>query len=116
MLGVRLVAFPSHIPARLKSVCKRCLEVNPADRYRSALDAMNDLAQVDGNLDWQFQELDGEKTWTKSVEGTMYAFTVCSDLTSTLIKSVNGGPTRKQRAGCLSNIKPRDIAKVLGTC
>jgi serine/threonine protein kinase len=108
-------AFPSHIPARLKSVCKRCLEVNPANRYSSALEAMNDLAQVEGNLDWQFQEVDGEKTWTKAVEGTIHVFTVCSDLTSILTKSVDGGPARKQRAGCLSNVKPRDIAKVLGT-
>ncbi|GMO58283.1 hypothetical protein BwSF12_75360 [Bradyrhizobium ottawaense] len=108
-------AFPPHVPARLKSVCKRCLEVDPANRYQSALEAMNDLAQVDGNLDWQFQESGEDKIWTKTVDGTSLTFTVRSDLTSTLYKSVNDGPPRKQTPGCLSNVKPRDISKVLGT-
>jgi serine/threonine protein kinase len=109
-------AFPPHIPARLKKIVKKCLEVNPKDRYQAALHAMNDLAQVEGaELDWLYSEENGDRLWKKSVDDSTYQFTVYSDLSSKLAKSVNGGAFRNQTAGSMKAIKPRDISRILGT-
>jgi len=106
--------FPPHIPARLRGVVKKCLEVDPADRYQTALEASNDLAQVDGNeLDWLYSEEAGKKLWKKTVEGTTYLFTVYPDLKSDLVKSVDGKPFRNQSAGNLKKARPSDIARIL---
>lgn len=108
-------AFPPNIPARLKKVVKRCLQVDPNDRYQSALDAMNDLAQVEGNeLDWVFSEQSGKNVWEKSVEDTKYVFTIRSDSSCELLKSVKGGAFRKQSDGCKTNVNPKEISRILG--
>lgn len=109
-------AFPPHVPARLRKIIKRCLEVDPADRYQTALEAMNDLAQVDGEeLDWLFSEENNERVWKKSSGGCTLVFTVYSDLSSKLVKSVNGGTFRTQKAASKTGIKLKDISKILGT-
>lgn len=110
-------AFPPHIPARLKKIVKSCLEVSPSDRPASALEVMNSLAKVDGaELDWTFAREDGNLVWRKERFGeSAYVFTIGSNGDSTLLKRAPGGTARRVNAGCIAGIKPRQIAKVLGS-
>jgi serine/threonine protein kinase len=56
-------AFVSHIPTRLRNIIKTCLEPTTTDRYQSAIDVANALAEVDGaTLDWQFTMTGGRRT------------------------------------------------------
>ncbi|MGU3457274.1 serine/threonine-protein kinase [Brevundimonas sp. M1A4_2e] len=109
-------AFPPHIPSRLKAAITKCLEVDPDNRFQSALEAMNALASVDGEeLDWRYEERNGERVWKKDCEGTKYVFSICSAGNSSLTKSVNGAAARKITGGSIQGIGVRDIAKVLRT-
>lgn len=109
-------ALPPHIPAKLKKVIKRCLEVTPADRFSSALDAMNALASVDGNeLDWQFSRSGTDLVWTKAADNVTFLFTVSSSGASSLTKAIGTGPARKVTAGFHQKITPQQIASVLKT-
>lgn len=110
-------AFPPHIPGRLKNVIRKCLEIDPEDRYLSALEAMNDLAQVEGEqFDWFYVEAEnGSRVWKKEKNGATYLFTVYSDSSCTMLKSVNGGKPKKQSAGTKASISSQEIARVLRT-
>lgn len=108
--------LPPHIPSRLKKAIKTCLEVKPENRYQTALEAMNALANVEGaELDWLYSSSDGERVWKKDCQGVKYVFTVSSDNTATLTKAVATGVARRVSGGSFAAAKPRDIAKVLGT-
>ena len=110
-------AFPPHIPIRLKKIIKSCLEVSPSDRPSSALEVMNALAKVDGaELDWRFSQEGGDRIWRKDGAGeNSYVFTIGSDGASTLTKCAAGKIARRVSDGCCADIKPRQIAKVLGS-
>jgi eukaryotic-like serine/threonine-protein kinase len=55
--------FPAHIPPRLRSLVARALEVDPANRFRSALEMSNELAKVNEHLHWQFLPAAGVLAW-----------------------------------------------------
>lgn len=55
--------FPAHIPARLRNLVVKALEVDPAKRFRSALEMSNELAKVNENLHWQFLPAPGVLAW-----------------------------------------------------
>ena len=56
-------SLPAHIPSRLRAVIAKAIQTDPAARYASVLDLLNDLAKVDENLDWRFTPGAGEWTW-----------------------------------------------------
>ena len=59
--------FPAHIPQRLRTVIANCLSVAPADRYQSAIDVANGLAEIDGDtLDWIFDESPARRSWKRN--------------------------------------------------
>jgi len=73
-------SFSAHIPAKLQTVIKKCLKVNADDRYQSAIDVGNALADIDGStLDWRLVKNDDTKTWTKNEDGTEIRFSVHED-------------------------------------
>jgi len=46
--------FPAHVPERLRSVIRKCLQADLNERYASALEVANALAPIDGpTLDWR---------------------------------------------------------------
>jgi eukaryotic-like serine/threonine-protein kinase len=45
--------FPAHIPQKLRSIIRRCIDVDPVKRYQSALDVANQLAEIEDLLDWR---------------------------------------------------------------
>lgn len=59
-------AFLEHIPQRLRSVVRKCIEVDPDNRYSSVLEIMNDLSDIDGGeLDWRYEENQDSRQWSK---------------------------------------------------
>ncbi|MEQ9379908.1 MAG: serine/threonine-protein kinase [Pirellulales bacterium] len=106
-------SFAPHIPTTLRNVIKKCLAVNPAERYQSALEVANAIAGIDGNcLDWRLVSHADKNVWTKNENGTEYKLTVSPDGTTTCYKSVNGGQSRRVGDACKSNISEKDLRKL----
>lgn len=108
-------SFVEHIPEKLKKVVKKCLEPNPADRFKGAIDVANALAGIDGNmLDWQYSSDTGDRSWTKQSGGREYVLVVRSDGSSTASKQINSGTPSRIRDYCADSVSSRDIRKFLG--
>lgn len=108
--------FPAHIPTKLRNIIKRCLEPDPANRYRSALEVSNAMADIEGEiLDWCFVETPDTSTWTKNENGTTYELTLKPDGTSEFYKTVNDGKRRRIMEGCKPSLSPKDVQKLLGS-
>ncbi|WP_147694528.1 serine/threonine-protein kinase [Vogesella mureinivorans] len=105
--------FLPHIPAALRKVIKKCLEVNPAERYQSAIDVANAMAGIDGNcLDWHLVTHPDKKVWTKSDNGTAYELLIDAEGNSVCYKSVNGGQKRRVTTLCKENVTDAELKKI----
>ena len=105
-------AFAPHIPATLRNVIKKCLDVDPTKRYWSAIDVANAMAGVEGNcLDWRPVTHPDKKVWTKRENGTEYELTLNPDATTTCYKSVSGGQRRRVGDACRTNVSDKDLRK-----
>ena len=51
--------FLPHVPKRLRTVVRKAIRSNPADRFRSATDLANSLGRISPKLDWQVIHLGG---------------------------------------------------------
>ncbi|MHC9080398.1 serine/threonine-protein kinase [Bacillus altitudinis] len=49
--------FLPHIPKELRKIITKSLSMNIEHRYQSCLDMMNDIAILDNNLDWGYNEI-----------------------------------------------------------
>ncbi|WP_083961220.1 serine/threonine-protein kinase [Thermomonas fusca] len=106
--------FPEHIPERLITVIKKCLQTNPADRYSSAIEIVNDLAPIEGELlDWQYQMGPDGRSWTKTHEGTEIALTLSPEGRSEATKRVNGGAPRRIATYCGNQLNRQQIKQFL---
>ena len=69
---IRLFNFPDrgkflpHIPNRLRGVLRKGLEVDPANRFRSALDFSNAISSVSVSLDWSVTTTPNSRVWSAS--------------------------------------------------
>jgi len=106
--------FPPHIPSRLRSVIKKCLKVNPTERYRSAVEAANALASIDGpELDWQLTENGGARIWEKNENGTNIKLEVDAMGNAMCSKKSATGTERRVKAMCRT-VNDVDIRTFLG--
>lgn len=106
--------FPPHAPSRLRTVIKKCLKVDPTERYQSALEAANALAAIDGReLDWQLTVDAGTRIWTKNENGTEIKLEVDAAGSAKCFKKSAGGAERRVRAMCRS-VTDGDIRAFLG--
>lgn len=80
--------YPAHIPAKLKTVINKCLEVNPEERYRAVIEIVNAIADIDENyFDWQYTVEGDIRKWSKkSSTGTLHCIEVDADDKSTAYK------------------------------
>lgn len=104
---------PEHIPARLRNVMKGCLEPDPANRTRSALDVANGLAQVDENLDWQYSVFATGRDWSRRTETMLYRIEVKLDGSSYAQKGQINGKVSKVSAYSLPSISTASLKKFL---
>lgn len=108
-------AFPEHIPTRLRRVIQKCLATDPDDRYSTAVDVANALAEIDGEtLDWRYVPAADKRTWKKNENGTEYELIVNPDGSCELYKCVNGGRRRRERDGCRDAVTERQLRTLLG--
>lgn len=49
-------SFLPHVPRRMKRVIRKALNIDPGDRYQTALEMADALGQVDTLLDWEYNE------------------------------------------------------------
>lgn len=47
-----------HVPKSMINIIEKCININPDERYENVLDIMNDLASINTNLDWRFENED----------------------------------------------------------
>lgn len=107
--------FASHIPEKLRKIVRKCIKTNLRDRYESAIEVANALAEIDGfTLDWRLSEVGDTKVWSKNKGGTIYEFTVNGDGTTECFKTVSGGQPRRIGSGCKDSMTDREIRTFLG--
>lgn len=55
-----------HVQNKIRRIINKCLSVDVDKRYESVLDIINDLAEVEGDLDWRYERTPiGEESWYK---------------------------------------------------
>lgn len=65
----RAMAYPAHIPSRLRTAIRKALEPDPEHRYGTVLELANALGAVDEWLDWRYEAEEGgglERWWCRS--------------------------------------------------
>jgi serine/threonine protein kinase len=108
-------SFTPHIPAKLRKIIRKCTSTDVADRYQSAIDVANALADVDGNtLDWRLSEEHDTRLWSKNIEGTSYELRVTAAGVAECLKSVEGGKARRVSDGCSKAMTEKDLQRFLG--
>lgn len=106
-------ALPAHIPAKLESVILTCLEVDPEQRYQSALAVANALARVDSCLDWEYLSDPVNRVWRKMVGRKEYRFTVNPDGSTEFVVTNDNGNRRRKTDACKPRMTPTQIKRVL---
>lgn len=106
--------FPAHIPAALRTIVKKCLAVDVADRYAAVIDISNALGKIEGHeLDWQYAVFpDGRQEWNKAEEGRELTLTVTANGESTAIKHT-GKTTSRIKNFCVKEIDEKTIRSFL---
>lgn len=108
-------AFSPHIPSRLRKVIKKCLEVDTASRYQSAVEISNALADIEGGtLDWRLSEAADTRSWVKNENGTLHEFIVHRDGSTECYRTRDGGQRRRHQAGCRPTMTEHQIKTFLG--
>jgi serine/threonine protein kinase len=107
--------FPAHIPEALRAVVRKCLEVDPNDRYSSALEVANSLATIDGaTLDWRYSKRAGCQRWVKTLEEIYYEFEFADSGGTTCFKTKGAGQRRRVGDGCADRMTDRQVRSFLG--
>jgi serine/threonine protein kinase len=107
-------SYPPHVPKKLSGIINKCLNIQPSQRPTSALQIINALADIGGNiLDWRYtKDAEGTQVWEKTSESKTYTLKAMTDHSSIATKQVNGKLT-KIKAYCLSRIEVDDIKAFL---
>lgn len=62
--------FLPHVPRFMRTIIRRCLQIDPADRYQSAAEVGRDMGRVSVGHDWWVTlGLDGAMTWVAKRPG-----------------------------------------------
>ena len=106
--------FLEHIPDRLRRLIKKCLEPAPENRFKAAIHVSNELALIDGCLDWQYSMEGMKRVWTKHVEDREYRLTVDENGASVGEKVTPSGRRTRIGSYCKDTITTREIRKFFG--
>ena len=87
--------FPEHIPDALIRVIRKCLQ-DVDGRYSSAIEVVNDLAPIEGELlDWQYSVDQSGRRWVKKVDDMIYTLEMDAARASIAKKGRDGGQERR---------------------
>lgn len=107
-------AFPAHIPAALRTLVKKCLSVDAADRYGAIIEVSNALGNIDGHeLDWHYEVYpDGGREWSKLGDGRELTLSVTASGESTATKRTDK-TTSRIKDFCMQKIDEKTIRNFL---
>lgn len=107
--------YPEHIPQALINTIKKCLEVDLNQRYSSAIDVVNDLADIDGELlDWKLLLVGTDRKWYKQLaDGRNLELLVNGDGSSVASKTSVLGRTQRITEYCKPSINRAEIKRFL---
>ena len=108
-------SYPEHIPQALINAIKKCLSVDLGNRYSSAIEVVNDLAGIEGELlDWVLLPEAASRKWSKKLtDGRIYELTVDSDGSSTAKRTSASGNTQRITEYCKPQLNRTDIKRFL---
>lgn len=104
-------AMPAHIHSKVKKAILKCLEISPDDRYKSALDVVNAISDVDETyLDWRY-ECDGliQKWSKKASSGVLHCIEVDGEGASSAYKISTRGVRTRTSQFTKPNFKRQDL-------
>ncbi|WP_373019982.1 serine/threonine-protein kinase [Thiomicrorhabdus sp.] len=105
--------FLEHIPEKLRKVIRKCLAVDPDERYDTVIDLTNDLSSIDGNeLDWQFSENGQVRQWDKHSDNRVISITVDQNNKSHATKTI-GARTSRIVDHCKDNLTRQELRRFL---
>jgi eukaryotic-like serine/threonine-protein kinase len=107
--------YNHHIPKPLRKIIDKCLSVDPADRYQSALDVLNALSAIsDVCLDWRLEDDPTHFIWSKPVNQSKMILRVDKTTTACEHYKLNpDGSKRREKANCRASISNSDIYMIL---
>jgi serine/threonine protein kinase len=107
--------YPEHIPQKLISTIKCCLARDLGTRYSSAIEVVNDLSDIDGELlDWKFESNSDLRTWTKTLsDGKKFELSIPSNGGVTAYKTSAAGNRQRISAYCKDSLGRSEIKRFL---
>jgi hypothetical protein len=107
--------YPEHIPQALTNTIKKCLAIDLGCRYSSAIDVVNDLASIDGELlDWRLSYEGGNRKWIKqAIDGRQFELAVDSSGASQARKTSVAGNTQRVADYCKPLLSRSEIKRFL---
>lgn len=105
--------YDPHIPKPLQNVIKKCLELDPANRYQTVLDILNDLSSIEKCcLDWRPHAAKDGKAWSRKDGGIEFLLNVVGD-ESTCYRINESGQRRRHGDMCQTGLTPAKLYKLL---
>jgi len=107
--------YPEHIPQALINTINRCLATDLAHRYDSAIDIVNDLSDIDGELlDWALSYEGLKRKWHKThADGRVFELTVDENGASVARKTSAAGNTQRVTEYCKSQLGRAETKRFL---
>ena len=107
--------YPEHIPQALTNTIKKCLATSLDDRYISAVDVVNDLSSIEGELlDWKLHYEGENRTWRKkATDGSEFELTVGENGSSEAKKISARGNIKRITEYCKPQLNRSDIKRFL---
>lgn len=106
--------YPEHIPGRIISVVRKCLQTDPADRYQSVIEIVNDLASVEGELlDWQYHVAGENRSWVKVSDRYETRLDLNDQSVSQASKRSGEGAPRRIKAFCDTQLNRQQVKSFL---
>lgn len=107
--------YPENITQKLIDIVRKCLSRNLGNRYGSAIQIVNALSEIDGNLlDWKMDLVNNETRWAKTDEkGREFLLILSSDGSSLATKTSAAGNTQRIVKYCKGEIQRSEIKRFL---
>lgn len=110
-----LKQYPEHIPQALVNTVKKCLAGDLSQRYSAAIEVVNDLADIDGELlDWQMTSNEAGRKWCKQLsDGRQYELLEKADGSCKATKISAQGRTQRIADYCRPSLNRSEIKRFL---
>jgi serine/threonine protein kinase len=107
--------YPEHIPTKFINAIRKCLQTDLAQRYRSAIEVVNAIADIEeALLDWRMEYDSGQRRWVKVLDdGREVNLIVKDSQQSQAFVSSNDGAKRKITKYCTESLGRAEIKRFL---